>query len=233
MTKTERDLTDGRRHQEAGEFAKAEAIFNRVLKREPANVHAKFFLGAMKTQMGLHDESVKLLSEVVDARSDWEEAHNNLAVALQQAGRITEAIKHYEKAIELNPEFVEPYSNISYGLQLSNRYDYALEMLNKAIALAPDRRDSWVNKGHVLNALGRKDEAVIAAAKALELLGTEIESIKEVATLLIKLEMWDETVQLFETCIKVHPDYAPGITCSPAPSSAQSRPSTATTCSPE
>jgi len=210
MTKTERDLTDGRRQQEAGEFAKAEAIFNRVLKREPANVHAKFFLGAMKTQMGQHDESVRLLSEVVDARPDWEEAHNNLAVALQQAGRITDAIKHYEKAIELNPDFVEPYSNISYGLQLSNRYDYALEMLDKAIALDSNRRDSWVNKGHVLTALDRKEEARIAATKGLELLGTEIESIKEVAALLIKLEMWEETVHLFETCIELYPDYASG-----------------------
>src|SRR3569833_3290424 len=109
MTKTERDLTDGRRHQEAGEFAKAGEIFRKVLKREPANIHAKFFLGALMTQMGQHTDSVKLLKEVVATRPEWEEAHNNLTNTHQQTNHNTKTIEHYEKAIELNPDFVEPY----------------------------------------------------------------------------------------------------------------------------
>lgn len=210
MTKTERDLTDGRRHQEAGEFVKAESIYNRVLRRDPRNLHARFFLGALKVQTRHNAEAVQLLTSVVEDRPDWEEAHNNLAVALQNLGRLAEALTHFEKAVEINPEFADGHNNATYLLYMLKRNEEALVSVERALATQPDRIDILLNHVEILTALGRREEALPSLIKASEHLPHDRDTRCKIAQQLSAYGDFERAAAIFEAVVADFPDFAPG-----------------------
>jgi len=52
-------------------------------------------------------EAIKHWEQTVRLKPDDVEAHYNLGLALEQAGRNEEAIGHYEQALRINPDFVD------------------------------------------------------------------------------------------------------------------------------
>ncbi len=85
---------------------------------------------------------------------------NNLAIALQRAGRSDEAARAYARAVELDPTYVSAY--YSWGLTLLERGDPAgaIERLSRAVALSPNHIDARFSLATALVRAGRGAEAV-------------------------------------------------------------------------
>lgn len=213
MTKTERELTDGRRLLEAGEFVECEETLNKVLKREPTNIHARFFLGSMFAKTGRSDEAVKILEALIEERPNWEEAHNNLAVALQSLGRFSEALAHYKKAVEINPDFADAHNNATYILHQLQRDEVALQSVDRALALQPNRFDVLTNRAATLKSLGRIDEAREMMIKASENAPRDKGILVKVGLELNQYGEYQRSVDVFQSIIDEFPDYAYAYNC--------------------
>lgn len=96
-------------------------------------------------------------------------AHNNLAIALVDAGRPAEAIAHYEQAIALRPNYAEAENNLGYALTQLGRPADALRHLERAVQLKPRYADAHNNVGAALMGLGRTADGLAAFATALRL----------------------------------------------------------------
>ena len=66
------------------------------------------------------------------------EAHDNLGIALAQAGRLPEAMKHWEEALRLKPDDVEAHMNLGKALEGQGRVPEAIEHYQQALKLRPD-----------------------------------------------------------------------------------------------
>ena len=66
------------------------------------------------------------------------EAHNNLAILLQQRGELTEAEEHYRAALEARPEDPEAHYNYALLLRTAGRGEDAERHFRTAHDLAPD-----------------------------------------------------------------------------------------------
>jgi Flp pilus assembly protein TadD len=64
-------------------------------------------------KQGRNAEAVEQLSQVLSARPDDPDAHNNLGVALSAEGKTTEAASHFSEALRLRPDFVEARNNLA------------------------------------------------------------------------------------------------------------------------
>ncbi len=87
-------------------------------------------------------------------------AHNNLALALQEAGTVAQANEHFARAVELDPGYVWARYNWGTSLLEEGRLDEALVQLEEAVRLAPDHADARLNLGNALVRSGRVSEAV-------------------------------------------------------------------------
>jgi superkiller protein 3 len=95
--------------------------------------------------------------------------HNNLGVALSEAGRIDEALAAYQKAIALDAHYADPLSNLAVAYSLKGNLDKAIESLKGAINICPNYPEAYNNLGTLLLQKKSYDDALRALTIAIQL----------------------------------------------------------------
>jgi len=85
---------------------------------------------------------------------------NNLAVALQEEGRLDEAIGHYQRAATLRPDYAPAYNNMGTALRAKGRVEEAVAAYERALVAMPDYPDAHYNLANALLDQNRSGEAV-------------------------------------------------------------------------
>jgi tetratricopeptide (TPR) repeat protein len=85
-------------------------------------------------------------------------AHQGLAMALEEQGRIDEARREYAEAVREDPR-PPAYNNVGLFLAKYGWRDEALEHFAQALALYPDHPSAHYNMGRILLEQGKLDEA--------------------------------------------------------------------------
>ena len=93
---------------------------------------------------------------------DWLKAvtENNLAVALQSAGRYDEAVVHYQRATALRHDYAPAMNNLGTALRAAGRVDEAVAAYQRALAAHPDFPDAHYNLANALTDVHRGPEAI-------------------------------------------------------------------------
>jgi protein O-mannosyl-transferase len=114
------------------------------------------------------------LAEALRAKPEDAEAHNNLAVALFQLGRVPEAIGHLEEVLRLKSADTRARNNLAItlsqqgaGLAAQGKWSEAMRIYERAIELKRDYAPAHEGLGLVLSRLGRYGEAVTRFEQAL------------------------------------------------------------------
>ncbi|MCE2542567.1 MAG: tetratricopeptide repeat protein, partial [Acidobacteria bacterium] len=119
-------------------------------------------------------EAVAPLRRAMELQPDVAEAHNNLALALLQAGRAREALQPLRRAVELRPEYAEARYNLAHALSAADQPDAAAEEFRAALQLEPDwpaalRDLATLLATHADAGVRDPPEAVRLAARAVDL----------------------------------------------------------------
>jgi tetratricopeptide (TPR) repeat protein len=75
---------------------------------------------------------------------------NNLAVALQEDGRLDAAIEHYRRSTELGSDYAPAYNNMGTALRAKGRVEDAVAAYQRALATMPDYADAHYNLANAL-----------------------------------------------------------------------------------
>ena len=163
------------------------------------------FFGIL-TVLRNHDyrDAVTIWSDTVDKRPSNERAHNNLAWALQQQGRVGEANQHFARAVELRPDYVSARYNWGVALLDQGHVEQAIAQFEAAVRLAPGHADALVNLGNALMQVQRAAEAVPQYEAALKIRpGADVHYDLGVA--LIALDRPDEAAAHLRTALEMNP----------------------------
>jgi len=120
-------------------------------------------------------------------------AHNNLGIHLLYVERKPElAMMHFREAIRLKPESTQPRENLYDTFMWQKQYLKAVECAKKLAAMAPDNSE-WYNKtGAAFDALGDIKQAEQYYRKALKKDVVHLETINNLASLLISQRRYTE-----------------------------------------
>ena len=118
---------------------------------------ALFFEGNRHLADGQAPLAERCWREAIGLRPEFAEAHANLGLVLDQAGRQADAENHYRHALEINPDEGQTHLNLAVMLAGQKRFAEADAAYRTAISLLPDSALAWSNYG-VLQAC-RKQEA--------------------------------------------------------------------------
>ncbi|MFH2210225.1 MAG: tetratricopeptide repeat protein [Pseudomonadota bacterium] len=156
------------RHQ-AGDFAGAEALYQRVLEQDPKYADALHLYGCLVADLKRHEQAIDLIMRAIECNRNAYPYHYNLANLLAGQGRLEDAVRHYRTAIRLKPDYAQAYNNL--GLALARQGDRAGAMVcyRKAIRSLGTYPDPHYNLGLALSEVDDLSGAITSYREAIRM----------------------------------------------------------------
>jgi tetratricopeptide (TPR) repeat protein len=131
----------------------------------------------------------------------------NLAVVLENQGRIDEAKENYRIARDLDPRFfVEGGSNLARLLYAQQRYEDSVAEYRSVLGADPEHMKSLMGLGESLRALGRIDDALEALERATRADPGFAPAWNRSAVALSQLGRYAEAEEAFRRAVDLEPD---------------------------
>jgi protein O-GlcNAc transferase len=165
--KTGSTLHDAKSAFESGRLDLATLHFQEVLKHEPDNAEALYFLAVISYQEGNTSHAFSLATEAIASHPTSADCHNLLGLVLLARGDNNEARAALRKALTLEPDFVDAANNIGAAYEADGDFNQAEAAYRHALSLTPDFAQAHSNLGRILLRLGRPGDAEVAFQRAL------------------------------------------------------------------
>jgi predicted O-linked N-acetylglucosamine transferase (SPINDLY family) len=192
--------------QAAGDLARAEALYDRLLAVSSGNPQVSYMLGGLRNAQGRHAEALILLETARAARPDFPPILLHMGDALQALRRFGEALAHYDAALKLRPDYPEALNDRANTLSELAREDEALAGFDGALRLRPTDPVFHYNRGRLLLRIGRHAEAVAGLERAIALQPDFAKALDSRANALMSLNRMAEARQDFDRAVALAPD---------------------------
>ena len=137
-----------------------------------ADAHYNWGCSAANRQAGTGNRTVP--QQVLQTRPDDAEAHNELALALSEEGKLNEAIGHWEKAVRIRPDYAEAKNKLAWLLATIAPTEggdpiRAVSLAEEACQLTGNQVPTYLDTlAAAYAAAGRFNDAIATAEKAVE-----------------------------------------------------------------
>jgi TolB-like protein/tetratricopeptide (TPR) repeat protein/DNA-binding winged helix-turn-helix (wHTH) protein len=166
LVETERGL--GALYVSAGRFATAEAIYRRLVERDPQDADGYIGLGRALEGSGQADGAEAALRRAVAVEPDYWGAHRALGGFLFARGRIADAAASYRKVTELRPASASGFNNLGAALEMQGDLAGAEAAFRSSLQLEPSH-SAYSNLGTVHYYQRRFEQAVDDFQRAISL----------------------------------------------------------------
>ncbi len=192
----------------AGQFARAEHLYQQILHADPAHVDAWHLLGLCRHQTGRQTEAADCIGRALALRPDFADAHYNLGNVLRELGRLDAAAASYRRALRLAPERVEALFNLGNVLREQGRLDEAAAAYVEALRHKPDYVKALVNLGRTRQQQGRLDDAAASFRRILALQPRSAKALGGLGNVLRDQGKLLEAVASYRQALQAEPDDA-------------------------
>ena len=140
-------LQQGLFHHRQGDLAQAMERYVEVLRNDPQNPDALYYVAVVACQEGQFRQGIELARRAIEVGPPQARLHNLLGQALYREGDRLEAIKNFDLAIALDANLAEAHGNRANILVDAGFADEALKSFDRALALNPTSATDWLNRG--------------------------------------------------------------------------------------
>jgi Flp pilus assembly protein TadD len=162
-------LDSARKSHQAGDFARAEQLYQQVLQSDPGNADVWQMLGTACLGLGKKAEAVANYQHVLRLRPESADAHFRLGGLLADQAKRDEAIESYRAALRIQPGHAEALTGLGVVLAQVGKLDEAEKNLREAAQRQPDLAKAHHNLGVVLAERRNLEEAVLSFKNAIRL----------------------------------------------------------------
>lgn len=198
-------LQQGLFHHRQGQLAQAMERYTDVLRTDPQNADALYYVAVVACQEGQFKQGVDLARRALEHGPPQARVHNLLGKAHEQLGDPLEAIKAYDQAIALDASFAEAHGNRAALLAKAGFPEQALASFDRALALDPAALPDLINRGALLQDLDRHGEALDSYDKALALAPDDAAILFNRANALARLGRFAEAEAGYDQAIRRDP----------------------------
>jgi len=202
-------LQEGLALHRRGAVADAAARYAAVLRADPDNVDAHYYLATIHCQQGHFGEGAEHARKALDGDPQHARAHVLLGRALTALGQREQALASFDRAIAIAPELAQAYGNRGDVLSDLGRNAEAVESYDRAVALVPGSIEDWFNRGVALAAVERKAEAVASFDRAIAGKPDYTQAHLWRAKLLSELNRHGEAIAASDKAFAIEPGLAP------------------------
>jgi tetratricopeptide (TPR) repeat protein len=156
-------------YEDLGDSALAASSYQTAIEQNPEYFDAYIRLGLLYA--GARNAlAIEYYSSAISIRPSSIEAHYNLAMFMQENGRLDDAITEYNTILAIDSSWQIAHYNSGYlYLIYSDEYDKAVHHFTKAIRFEPSYVQAYYNRGLAYEQMGNKELAIADYRKTLEL----------------------------------------------------------------
>ncbi|MEP7706715.1 tetratricopeptide repeat protein [Paraglaciecola sp. 25GB23A] len=136
-----------------GRLDEAQRCYQETLRLAPNRIETNNNLGVLLRHIKDYPASIIHLKKAIELKSDWADAHYNLANTFAASGTADDAMRHYRAAIKLEPRYSMALKGLGTMLYHLGRIDEAIIFYQDWLELEPD---NLIVK-HMLAACSGKD----------------------------------------------------------------------------
>ena len=206
-----RELEIGYEAQRAGNLAKAEQFYNKVLAADANNEHALNLLGMLCVNHERSSEAVDLITRALEIDPENSQAHGNLGLAYKDLGKIKLASKHLAESVRLQPNHPVVFNNLGNVLRLLDQPGKAIRAYEQSLKLFPEFAECWSNLSAALNESNQPEPALKAAARAVELDPALAQGYNNQGDILVALARYEDAMASYEKAVELSPQYVAAI----------------------
>jgi tetratricopeptide (TPR) repeat protein len=212
MTADNDELVGAWQAYHGGDLAGAHAACARQLAANAEDVAALFLASLIDYQRGEVKLAIQRLTQVVQLRPGYAEAHNNLGNALAAHGQLADAERAFRQALRVKPHYAEALNNLGNALRDQRQLDEAIGAYREALQRKPDYAECHNNLGIALARMKRYDEAIVSYRRALALNPTFAEPQNNLGIVLAAVGHLDQAVDAFRWALDLKPGYVDALT---------------------
>lgn len=194
-------------HQ-SGQLAQAQAMYESILRTDPAHADALHYLGVIALQSNDPHRAVHLIGQAIAVNPGNYGYYMNHGSALNQAAQPEAALSSFDKAIALRPEIADAHAMRGNTLQALQQFDAAINSFDKALAIAPNDMMVCYNRGNALMQTGRMDAALASFDQATAIEPQFAEAWINRGLALQALVQPNEALASFDKAIAINPNIA-------------------------
>jgi protein O-mannosyl-transferase len=159
-------------------------------------------------QSRLYSDAILLYQASLETNPRSYIVHNNLGMALKNAGRPNDAAEQFQRAVDLKPDYFAACNNLAVVLNNLGRTQDAIKLFQHVLLQKPDYPEALNNLGAALIAAGRPEEAEKFIEKALRLKPDYAKAHYHLGIALSEIGRQKEAVEHFKQALSLKPDYA-------------------------
>jgi predicted O-linked N-acetylglucosamine transferase (SPINDLY family) len=194
-------------HQQ-GDLARAQSLYEDILKVQPRHFDALHMLGVMAGQRGDFEKAADLIGGAIEVNPHNAAAHCNRGAALNELRRLDAALASYNHAIAIKADYAVAHYSRGNVLKELARLDAALASFDRAIAIKPDYTEAHNDRGLVLQELKRFESALESYEKAILFKLDHAQAHCNRGTALRELRRFDAALASYGHAIAIKPDCA-------------------------
>jgi tetratricopeptide (TPR) repeat protein len=191
-----------------GQLARAQAIFEQILKLQFQHFEALHLLGVIAARTGKPGRAVELIGKAIEIHPNNAAAYNNRGNALVDLKQPQAALESYDRSIALKPDFADAFSNRGRALLALNQPQAAVESCGRAIALKPDFAVAYFNRGNAFLELKQPQAALESYDRAIALSPDFAQAFSNRSNALMELRQPQAAVEGYDRAIALKPDFA-------------------------
>jgi predicted Zn-dependent protease len=176
-----------------------------VLRLYPDEINCQFVLAAAQRTMGEHDLALKNLKAIIARAPDFPIAHQELGFLYADAHAVTEAIESLNAAVKLEPRLSGSWKMLGELHSTEGDEEAASNALNQAF-LNSANNPALAEAVQKFRA-GKLGQAEQACREFLMQHPADVNAIRLLADIGIKLEVYDDAENLLERCLELAPDF--------------------------
>jgi protein O-GlcNAc transferase len=207
------DSTSAKQIEEArallrrGALDEAAQRFGDVLRGDPANADALYFLAQINCRQDRLGDGIALARRAVAIDPRHARAHNLLGLALSRTGHMHEALASFDAAVAADPALADAHGNRADVLAELGRKPEAVAGYDRAIALDPASFANWCNRGAALYELRRFADAAQSFERANALDPGDPQVHFNRGNALIGLTRYEDALAAFEAALAIAPTH--------------------------
>ncbi|MFT7572786.1 MAG: tetratricopeptide (TPR) repeat protein [Paracoccaceae bacterium] len=191
-----------------GRFDKAEAIYKKVLKKEPQNSGALHMLGLIAQKNGRAERAVQLLIKAAKLDARRPEILCDLGNAFKALGRHKDAIKAHRMVLTMLPNSPEAHSNLGAAYNAAGKAGKAVICFESALKMRPKDVELKFNLGNGLVASERYEEAEEVLRQVVYEKPDHIRAQINLCAALKEQGRYDSAIRRYQKAIIAVPDSA-------------------------
>jgi tetratricopeptide (TPR) repeat protein len=194
-------------HQ-GGQFARAQSLYEEILKLQPRHSDALHLLGLLAAQSSDPKRAVELIGRAIEIDPGNATAHCNRGSALQQLRQFDAALANYNQAIAIEGDFAGAYLNRGVVLQELGLLEAALASFDKAVEIKSDFAEAYFYRGNVQRGLQQFSAALASYHQAIAIRSDFVEAYGNRGNVLLEINRLEEALASYNQALALDAEYA-------------------------